>query len=102
MKPSEYFARNVMIGASCMPRREAELRHEIGLGNIAWGSDYPHPEGSWPHTADQMKDTFMDLPEKDIARMLGQNAVDFWGFDAEKLAPIVARIGPEKSIFRSS
>ena len=28
MKPSEYFARNVRLGASCMPRREAELRHE--------------------------------------------------------------------------
>jgi predicted TIM-barrel fold metal-dependent hydrolase len=102
MKPSEYFARNVLIGASCMPRREAELRYEIGVENIAWGSDYPHPEGSWPHTADQMKETFMDLPEVEIAQMVGKNAVDFFGFDSEKLAPIVARIGPEKSVFRSS
>ncbi|MBW2386571.1 MAG: amidohydrolase [Deltaproteobacteria bacterium] len=102
MKPSEYFARNVLIGASCMPRREAELRYEIGVENIAWGSDYPHPEGSWPHTADQMKETFMDLPEAEIAQMVGKNAVDFFGFDSEKLAPIVARIGPEKSVFRSS
>ena len=22
----------------------------IGLGNIMWGSDYPHPEGTWPET----------------------------------------------------
>jgi predicted TIM-barrel fold metal-dependent hydrolase len=102
MKPSEYFTRNVLIGASCMPRREAELRYEIGVENIAWGSDYPHPEGSWPHTADQMKETFMDLPEVEIAQMVGKNAVDFFGFDSEKLAPIVARIGPEKSGFRSS
>ncbi|MBW2230310.1 MAG: amidohydrolase [Deltaproteobacteria bacterium] len=102
MKPSEYFTRNVLIGASCMPRREAELRYEIGVENIAWGSDYPHPEGSWPHTADQMKETFMDLPEAEIAQMVGKNAVDFFGFDSEKLAPIVARIGPEKSVFRSS
>ena len=33
-KPSEYFARNVFLGASCMPRREAELRHETGVANI--------------------------------------------------------------------
>jgi len=101
MKPSEYFARNVRIGASCMPRREAELRHEIGLGQIMWGSDFPHPEGSWPETRNQMLETFRDLPEDEIAAMLGGNAVEWYGFDVEKLAPTVARIGPEKSAFRS-
>ena len=99
MKPSEYFARNVRLGASCMPRREAELRHEIGVSQIMWGSDYPHPEGSWPFTRDQMITTFKGLPEDEIAAMLGGNAAEFYGFDSEKLAPIVAQIGPEKSAF---
>jgi predicted TIM-barrel fold metal-dependent hydrolase len=99
-KPSEYFARNVFLGASCMPRREAELRHEIGVQNIGWGSDYPHPEGSWPYTREQMRETFRGLPEDEIALMLGGNAVRFYGLDAEKLAPTVARIGPEKALFR--
>jgi len=99
MKPSEYFARNVAIGASCMPRREAELRHEIGLGQIMWGSDYPHPEGTWPITPDQMLETFHGLPEDEIGAMLGGNAARFYGIDQEKLAPLVARIGPEKSRF---
>ncbi len=99
MKPSDYFRRNVFLGASCMPRREAELRHEIGLANIMWGSDYPHPEGSWPHTREQMVGTFKGLPEDEVAAMLGGNAVDLYGFDAEKLAPLVAQIGPEKNLF---
>jgi predicted TIM-barrel fold metal-dependent hydrolase len=99
LKPSEYFARNVRLGASCMPRREAELRHDIGLGNIMWGSDYPHPEGTWPHTRNQMIDTFKGLPEDEVAKMLGGNALEFYGFDAEKLAPVVAEYGPEKSLF---
>jgi predicted TIM-barrel fold metal-dependent hydrolase len=98
-KPSEYFARNVLIGASCMPRREAELRAEIGVANIAWGSDYPHPEGSWPLTREQQLATFRGLPEPEIAQMLGGNAARFYGFDVEKLAPHVARIGPEKRLF---
>jgi predicted TIM-barrel fold metal-dependent hydrolase len=102
MKPSEYFARHVLIGASCMPRREALMRHEIGVGNIAWGSDYPHPEGTWPHTTEQMTETFMDVPEEELTAMLGGNAAAFFGFDTEKLAPVVARIGPEKSRFRSA
>jgi predicted TIM-barrel fold metal-dependent hydrolase len=98
-KPSEYFARSVLIGASCMPRREAELRHEIGLGNIGWGSDYPHPEGAWPVTREQQLETFRGLPEAEIAQLLGGNAARFYGFDAEKLSPLVARIGPEKRLF---
>ena len=101
MKPSEYFRRNVYIGASCMPRREAELRAEIGLGNMMWGSDYPHPEGTWPHTRQQMIDTLHDLPEDDVARILGGNAARLYGFDVEKLSPLVARIGPEKSAFHT-
>ncbi len=96
MKPSEYFARNVRIGAS-VSRREAELRHEIGVRCLMWGSDFPHPEGSWPHTAERLGDSFHGLPEDELVRMLGGNAADFYGFDSEKLAPLVARIGPKKS-----
>jgi hypothetical protein len=41
-----------------------------------------------------------DLPEDDVAAMLGFNAARFYGFDTEALAPIVSRIGPEKSSIR--
>ncbi len=102
MKPSEYFARNVRLGASCMPRREALLRYEIGLAQIMWGTDFPHPEGSWPVTREQMLETFRGLPDAEIAAMLGGNAIEFYGFDAEKLAPIAARIGPRKGDFQHS
>ncbi|MFP6578825.1 MAG: amidohydrolase family protein [Myxococcota bacterium] len=100
-KPSEYFARNVKLGASCMPRREAERRFETGLSQIMWGTDYPHPEGSWPFTRKQMTDTFRDLPEDEIAAMLGGNAVDFYNLDLDALRPIAERIGPERSEFKS-
>jgi predicted TIM-barrel fold metal-dependent hydrolase len=101
MKPSDYFHRNIFLGASCMPRKEAEARHEIGLANIMWGSDYPHPEGTWPHTREQLVETFAGLPEADVAAMLGGNAARVYGFDEEKLASTVARIGPERAIFGS-
>ena len=100
LKPSEYFRRNVFLGASCMPRREVEMRHEIGLGNIMWGTDYPHPEGSWPETSKQMFESFHGVPEDELTAMLGGNAAEVYGFDTGKLAPLVARIGPEKSALR--
>ena len=99
MKPSEYFARNVLVGASCMPRREAEMRHEIGVDKIAWGSDYPHPEGTWPTTAQQMTETFRGVPEDELTLMLGDNAARWYDFETDKLESVVASIGPRKSDF---
>src|SRR5262245_10874049 len=101
MKPSDYFRRNVFLGASCMPRLEVEMRGAIGIGNIMWGSDYPHPEGTWPYTRSHMLENFRGTPESDLTAMLGGNAARVYGFDEEKLAPLVARIGPEKTAFRA-
>lgn len=94
MKPSEYFDRNCFIGASVTSRSDIELRHEIGLPNMMWGSDFPHPEGAWPQTRRFLKESFHGIPEKDARMILGENAARVYGFDAEKLAPLVERIGP--------
>jgi len=85
-----------------MSRREAEMRHEIGLRNIMWGSDYPHPEGSWPVTRQQQFDTMHGIPEDEIEAMLGGNTVEFYNLDIEKLTPIAARIGPERGSFQEA
>ncbi len=99
MAPTEYFRRNVAIGASCIPRSDVEIRHQLGLDQVMWGSDYPHPEGTWPHTREQMLEVFSNIPDGDIAKMLGENAIRFYGFDRDKLAAIAERIGPRKSDF---
>ena len=99
LKPSEYFARNVLVGASCMPRREAEMRSQIGVEQIAWGSDYPHPEGTWPNTVEALKETFRQVPHDELEKMLGQNAAEWYGFETDKLAPIVSRVGPRRADF---
>jgi hypothetical protein len=83
-----------------MSRREALLRHEIGLQTIMWGTDYPHPEGTWPQTRAMMREVFRGLPGAEIAAMLGGNAAEFYAFDTEKLAPLVQRIGPRPSEFQ--
>ena len=99
MPPSAYFNRNVGIGASCVKRPDLDLREQIGLEKIMWGSDFPHPEGTWPHTQEYYRDTFAGLPERDGRRILGENAVDFYGLDREKLQAVADDIGPDTSIF---
>ena len=94
MRPSEYFDRNVWIGASTTRRREIARRHEIGIGNIMWGNDFPHPEGTWPNTRAWLRDTFWACPVEDARRMLGDNAAEVYGLDVDALAPLVEKIGP--------
>lgn len=94
MLPSEYFDRNIKIGASNTRRRELGRRYEIGVDNIMWGNDFPHPEGTWPYTREFLKSRFWDIPVDETARILGLNHVDFYGFDAAKLRPIADRVGP--------
>ncbi len=99
MPPSGYFARNIGIGASCVKRPDLDGRAQIGLEKIMWGSDFPHPEGTWPNTNRYFAETFAGFPEEDGRKILGGNAVEFYGLDGERLQAIADEIGPKASIF---
>ena len=94
MSPSEYFDRNCFIGASNIIREEMARRYQIGVGNLCWGNDFPHPEGTWPHTREFLARVFCDIPTDETAAILGGNAAEIYGFDTEALATLVDRIGP--------
>ena len=64
-----------------------------------WGSDYPHPEGTWPNTGKYLKDTFGGFPEEDGRKILGDNAVAFYGLDRERLQQVADEIGPDATLF---
>ena len=100
MKPSEYFGRNCWLGASALfDEGSTAVRHQIGIDNIMWGTDFPHPEGSWPHTRDKMLKYMTGIDETELTKMLGANAVRCYDLDEAVLAPIAERIGPLKSLF---
>ena len=93
LRPTEYFQRNCALGASFLPPHEAVDRHAIGIEKIMWGSDYPHLEGTWPHTLDSLRTTFGEMPEGETRQILGENAVATFGFDAEALQPVAQKVG---------
>ncbi len=94
MRPKEYFDRHVLLGGSLMKRSEAEMRHEIGVDRLMWGVDYPHLEGAAPVHREVMRHVLGGLPEADVRRILGQNAVELWGFDGALLQGVADRVGP--------
>ncbi len=92
--PSEYFGTNVFIGASAMSTEEIRRRHANGIDALMWGTDYPHPEGSWPNTVERLETDFRDVSVEDTRRLLGLNAIECYDLDPVGLAEIAARVGP--------
>jgi predicted TIM-barrel fold metal-dependent hydrolase len=92
--PSEYWQTNCLAGASFIHRSEVEMRDAIGVETISFGRDFPHPEGTWPHTKDFLRAAFAGVPDDEVRLMLGENAIRFLGLDRTRLAEIAHRIGP--------
>src|SRR5437879_51000 len=86
MDPSDYFRRNMFIGASFLHRTEADLRHQIGVDKIMWGGDFPHVEGSYPYSREALRATFAGVPADEVRQMVTSNAAAVYGFDVERLA----------------
>lgn len=93
-KPSEYFASNCYIGASFLSQEESEMRYEIGVDRLMWGSDYPHVEGTWPYTQQSLRMATAPLNDEELAKVLGLNAARCYGFDTSKLVEFAKAVGP--------
>ncbi|HEX8804986.1 MAG TPA: amidohydrolase family protein [Acidimicrobiales bacterium] len=93
-KPSEYVDGNCFFAASTPGADEITRRHAIGVGNLLWGNDLPHPEGTYPHTRKWIAERFRGVPEDETARILGTNAAELYRVDVGALADVVARICP--------
>ena len=94
MTPSDYFRRNVWVGASFLRPSEAPLRHDVGVDRIMWGADYPHSEGSYPYTTEALRAAFGDVAPDETRRMVETNAAAVYGFDLPALRRIGDRVGP--------
>jgi predicted TIM-barrel fold metal-dependent hydrolase len=102
-RPSEYMARNVYFGASFASPFEVQQAAMHGLeSHLLWGSDYPHLEGTFVYqegrdapsvTRASLRNTFSSVPEAQIRRMVGENAIDIYHLDARALAGIARHIG---------
>ncbi|HMG44708.1 MAG TPA: amidohydrolase family protein [Acidimicrobiales bacterium] len=94
MRPSDYVNRNCFFAASTPGVDEIDRRHAIGVDNLLWGNDLPHPEGTYPHTRKWIAERFRHVPEDETAKILGLNAAALYEVDVAALAELVERICP--------
>ncbi len=80
MLPSDYFHRNVFLNFQ-EDARGIKERHFIGVDNLQWGSDYPHPESTFPRTQQILDEILVDCTEEEKAKIAGGNAARVYHFD---------------------
>ena len=76
--PSHYFHRNVFLTFIEEEIALHRLRDVIGVENMMWSSDFPHPVTSWPNSQKIIAEQFDGVPEDERELILCGNAARVW------------------------
>ena len=91
--PSAYFRSNGFASFG-EDRPGLELMRAFDLGaNFLWANDFPHHEGTWPHSAAAIERSMGGLSDAERAAVLGLNAARIFKFDVPASARGVAGPG---------
>ncbi|MCZ6645800.1 MAG: amidohydrolase family protein [SAR324 cluster bacterium] len=82
MKPSEYWYRQCYATYQS-DKVGIKLLDELGVDNIMWGSDFPHPDGVWPDSQQFIQQELGHLPEQARFKITCENAAKLYGFPLE-------------------
>lgn len=59
-----------------------KLRHDIGIDNIMWESDFPHVASYYPRSWQEVERVLGDVPAEDRRKLLYENAIRLYHIDA--------------------
>tara|TARA_A100000164_G_scaffold316278_1_gene296281 strand:+ start:689 stop:1897 length:1209 start_codon:yes stop_codon:yes gene_type:complete len=80
MLPSEYFRQNGFASFQ-EDKVGLDLAREHNLvNNFLWANDYPHHEGTWPHSPQAIERTMGILSEEERTKILGLNSARIFKF----------------------
>jgi uncharacterized protein len=76
--PSHYFHQNVFLTFIDEPNAVRDAHERLGIENIMWSSDYPHPVSSWPHSRQIVETMFDGIDDRERELVLSGNAARVW------------------------
>jgi predicted TIM-barrel fold metal-dependent hydrolase len=64
-------------------------RHEIGVDLLAWEADYPHSDGSWPFSPEEVMTEFRETgcTDEEIEKITYRNVGRFFDYDPFAIIP---------------
>jgi len=75
-RPSEYLREHALWGFFDDPVG-IKLRHEIGVDNIIWGSDFPHVVSTWPDSEAILGREMASVPDEEQRKIVRDNCATF-------------------------
>ena len=54
-------------------------RYDIGVENLMWATDYPHPDSTWPNSQRILHEHFDGVPAEEKSLMAAGNAARLYG-----------------------
>ena len=76
--PSFYFRRNIHLTFIEDPWVATDDRYKLGVENLMWSTDYPHPVSSWPNSQQIIEEQLKGLPDEEQSLILEGNAARVW------------------------
>jgi predicted TIM-barrel fold metal-dependent hydrolase len=80
--PSEAFRRQISVTMIGADEHSLAQRHELGVENIMWSTDFPHPASTWPNSAKVVEDLFAAVPAEERQLIVAGNAARVYGLSA--------------------
>jgi predicted TIM-barrel fold metal-dependent hydrolase len=81
--PSETFRRQISLTFIGGDAESLAQRHEVGVENIMWSTDFPHPASTWPNSSTVVEKLFADVPAEERQLILAGNAARIYGLAAD-------------------
>ena len=78
--PSTYFKNQMAVTFVAEPEG-VELRHQIGMDNVLWSTDFPHPACNWPNAEKKVDELFAGVPEDEISQITWGNGARMYGIE---------------------
>jgi len=76
--PSTYF-HNQMAATFVHEPEGVEQRHAIGVNNLLWSTDFPHPVCNWPNAGEKVRKQFAGVPEDEVRAITWENGARMYG-----------------------
>jgi predicted TIM-barrel fold metal-dependent hydrolase len=80
LKPSEYWHRQ-MYATFQQDHVGIALLDRLGVDNVMWGSDYPHPDGVFPDSQEVLQQQLGEVSETVRQKIVCDNAAGLYGFE---------------------
>jgi hypothetical protein len=70
-----------------------EARHEIGIGQLVFETDYPHQDSTWPDTPAVVAEIAAHVPPEELELLVRDNAIAMLDLEPGDLTPEHLRTG---------